>query len=163
MNTFLVALWMSLASAAIPTKTTAPKPQKLLAGQGAVTGGLAGAGFSLVNVTLAKTQKKERVVIDLGDIKGAPVRGYPTYYHAELQNSPRRLVIDFSQTATVFIDEKELRQRLKGSTAIAGSSFVLDPTDQTLSLILDLKKNVKAQIFQVPGQKGTSRVVVDLL
>lgn len=151
------------AFAAIPPKTAVPVPTKIIAGHGAVTGGVAGSGFSLTNVTLAATPKKERVVIDIGDLKGQPLRGYPGYYHAELQDHPNRLIVDFAQTPTVLVNEKTLAAKFKGSKMISRSSILIDPTDQTLSLVLDFRRPVKAQVFQVAGKKGTSRVVVDLL
>lgn len=152
------AAWAAIPSA--PTKTV---PAKILAQNDATAGGLAGTGFSITNVTLAKTSGKERLVIDIGDVKGEPIRGYPGYYHAELQEKPNRLVIDFAQTPATMIDEKDINKKLKESGIIANSTILVDPTDHTLSLILDLKKKAKAQVFQVPGKKGTSRVVVDLL
>lgn len=152
-----------LAQAAIPAKQMARPPQKILSGRGAVTGGMAGSGFSLTNVTLAKTPGKERVVLDVGDLQGMPHRGLPAYYHAELRENPRRLILDFAQMPNVLVDDKALHAKLRGSQAISNSTILIDPTDQTLSLVLDLKKNVKAEVFQVEGKKGTSRVVVDLL
>lgn len=162
--TLLCASTLSLTvSAAIPAKKAAPAPGKILSEAGAVAGGLAGSGFSLTNVTLSKTPGKERLVIDLGDLNGAPIKGYPAYYHAEMQKNPHRLVIDFAQTPNAMVNEKTINDRLKASNKIQSTTILIDPTDQTLSLILELKKDARAQVFQVPGQKGTGRVVVDLL
>jgi hypothetical protein len=158
-----LCLSTGIAFAAIPSKTPAPKPTKVLTGTGASTGGLAGSGFSLTNVALATMSKKERLILDIGDLTGAPVKGYPGYYHVELQENPRRVVIDLAQTPNIFIDEKTVQSRLKSSKYISSSSLLLDPSDQTLSLILNLKKDTKVQVFQVPGKKGPGRVVVDLL
>lgn len=149
--------------AAIPPKSAPAKPQRILANRAAVSGGVAGKGFSIRDVTLASTPKKDRVVIDIGDLEGKPLRGMPGYYHAELQSNPPRLILDFSQTPSALIEEAALRNKLKKSNRIANAKMLLDPTDQTLSLILDLKKGTKAQVFQVKGEKGPGRVVVDLL
>lgn len=148
--------------AALPAKPAAVKPARILDGSGAATGGLAGTGFSLTNVTLAKVSGKERVVLDLGDMNGAPMKGLPGYYHVELQDNPRRVIIDLAQTPNVFIDEKSIKARLKDSKLISSASVLIDPADQTLSLILDLRHKAKAQVYQVPGKKGPGRVVVDL-
>lgn len=156
------AMLSNAAFAALPQKPAAVKPARILDGSGAATGGVAGTSFSLTNVTLAKTPGKERVVLDIGDIAGAPVKGLPGYYHVELQENPRRVVIDLAQTPNVFIDEKQIKARLKESKLISNATVLIDPADQTLSLILDLRKKSKAQVFQVPGKKGTGRVVVDL-
>lgn len=151
-----------LALGAVPPKQAPPKPARLLSGQGALSGGMAGAGFSITNVTLAKTPQKDRVVIDFGDLKGKTLKGLPAYYHAELQNNPSRLILDFSQTPHSKLEESEIRSRLKASGRVTGSTLLVDPVDQTMTLIFDLKKGTKAQVFQVRGEKGTSRVVVDL-
>lgn len=160
---FLGMLTLSLAAgAAIPSQQKKPQPEKILSGSAAATGGLAGAGFSIQNITWAKIAQKERVIIDMGDLAGKDIRGFPGYYHAELQENPSRLILDFSQTPNSLLAEADVRAKLKSSQKVSSSRLLVDPTDQTLSLILDLKKGTKAQIFQVKGQKGTSRVVVDL-
>lgn len=149
-------------SAAIPSRQKTPRPQKILSGSAAVTGGVAGAGFSIQNITWAKLAQKERLIIDMGDLAGKDIKGLPGYYHAELQANPPRLILDFSQTPNSLLEESDVRAKLKASQKVSSSKLLLDPTDQTMSLILDLKKGTKAQIFQVKGQKGTGRVVVDL-
>jgi hypothetical protein len=138
-----------------PLKTTKPK---------AFVGGVAasGEGFSLKDVALTKNGLSERVIIDLADLSGAPVKGNPTYYHAELKKAGRQLVIDLTQTGTTFIDEKKIKQKFKNSKFVSAATLLLDPTDQTMSLIFDLNATASAKFYQVPGQKGTSRIVVDL-
>ncbi len=158
----LVMLFCGSAFAAIPAKKSEqPQPQKILSKSGFVMGGIAGSGFSIRNLTWAQVAEKERVVIDIGDLGGQELRGYPGYYHAELQENPARLILDFSQTSQAYVEEAVIRAKLKDSKRISASRLLLDPTDQTMSLIFDLKKGTKAQVFQVKGQKGTSRVVVD--
>lgn len=154
---------LGLAVAAVPAQSPSAKPQKILSKGGVLTGGLAGTGFSLVDVEFKQLQDKERLILGIGDLNGSPVRGLPTYFHAELQENPRRLVVDLSQTPNSLIDEKKIMEKLKKSKAVSGSSLILDPTDQTLSLILDFKKDIKAQVFQVSGKTGTSKIVIDLL
>lgn len=156
------ALGVSSAFAAVPTQKKAA-PGKVLNRQGVLTGGLAGTGFSLVDLKFNKLSDKERVILDIGDLNGGPVRGLPAYFHAELQENPRRLVLDLSQTPTSMIDDHQMMERFKGSKSVANASLVMDPTDKTLSLILDFKKDVKAQVFQVSGKVGTSKIVIDLL
>lgn len=151
------------AVAAVPNKIPSPVNKTILAGNAAIAGGVAGTGFSLRDFKLTQVAGKERLIIDIADLTGSPLKGLPGYYHAELQKNPSRLVIDFAQTPNVFIDEKKINERLRSSKVVSRSAVLIDPTDQTLSLILDLKKTAKAQVYQVRGNKGTSRVVVDLM
>ena len=167
MKPILTVLFGLLSSpfvmAAIPAKVLAPRPTNVLAGASALAGGVAGTAFSLTGVSLMSVQNRERIVLDIGDIRGAPRKGLPGYYHVEMQDNPNRVIIDLAQMPNVLVNEKKINERLKNSKLIQHSSILLDPTDQTLSLILDLKRPAKAQVFQVAGKKGTSRVVVDLL
>ncbi len=141
------------------------KPQKILMGSGSMAGGIAGTGFSLINLktTTNRQAKLERLMIDVGDIDGHPLKGLPGYFNVELQNKAKRIVVDFSQMPTTLLDSKGLTERLRMSTYVQSVKMLADPSDQTLSLIMELKKPVKLKVFQVPGQKTTSKLVLDLI
>lgn len=160
---FIAALIVAPAHAALPSAPLQPKPAKILAQQGSLIGGVAGSGFTIKDVKLVKMGGKERLIFDVTDMQGRPVKGLPGYYNVELKKNPRRLVVDFAQTAGSFLDEKTVRQRMKSSTRVKSSRLLVDPYDQSVSLVFDLKEESKIQVFQVPGRKETGRVVVDLL
>lgn len=151
------------AEAAVPKKLQAPVG-KILRSEGAATGGVAGVGFSLMDLRRTADNKKkfERVVIDIGDMHGQSIKGLPAYFHAELKKNPSRLVLDFNQTPVSKLDESKLSNRFKGSLFVKKTSMILDPEDKALNLTFDLKPGTTARIFQVKGQKTTSKVVVDL-
>jgi hypothetical protein len=163
----LAFIFSSAAHAALPPKKIAAvKPaSKILAGEGASFGGLAGSGFTLLDVRRTADNKKkiERLVMDVGDLGGAPMKGWPGYYFAELKKNPQRLVLDFSQMPNSRIDQKQIRARLMGSNAIRNSTLSMDPVDKALNLTFDLKPNTKVRVYQVAGKKATSKVVVDLI
>ncbi len=140
------------------------KPQKILIGSGSMAGGIAGTGFSLMNLkTMTNLQtRSERLMFDVGDIDGHPMKGLPGYFNVELKNNAKRIVVDFSQMPTTLMDSKALSERLKKSTYVQSVKMLSDPSDHTLSLIMELKKPVKLKVFQVPGQKSTSKLVLDL-
>ncbi len=146
-------------------KPNSVKAQKMIIGSGALSGGIAGTGFSLMNIKSATNPKVrlERLMIDVGDIDGRNMKGLPGYFNVELQNKAQRIVVDFSQMPTTLMDAKALRERLKKSMYVQSVKMLADPSDNTLSLIMDLKKPVKLKVFQVPGQKTTSKVVLDLI
>lgn len=162
---FALALFFGLqASAAIPAKPKAPVVGRILANEGEANGGVAGIGFSLMDLRRTADVKKkvERIVLDFADLQGNPLKGLPAYFHAELKKNPNRLVLDFSQTPNSRLDEGRLASRLKGSLFVKKSSLILDPEDQALNLTLDLQPGTVARVFQVRGEKTTAKVVVDL-
>jgi hypothetical protein len=165
----IVSVFFSLnlslqVSAAIPAKPLAPVVGKILIGEGEATGGVAGTGFSLMDLRRTSDAKKkiERIVIDFGDMQGNPQKGLPAYFHAELKKNPNRLVLDFNQTPNSRLDDGRLANRFKGSLFVKKSTMILDPEDKALNLTLDLKSGTFARVFQVKGEKTTAKVVIDL-
>lgn len=158
------AIFSLQAFAAIPPKPQAPVVGRILVGEGEAAGGVAGTGFSLMDLRRTADAKKkvERIVIDMGDMQGNPQKGMPPYFHAELKKNPNRLVLDFSQTPNSRLDDGRLANRFKGSMFVNKTSMILDPEDKALNLTLDLKPGTVARVFQVRGQKTTAKVVVDL-
>ncbi len=150
--------------AAVPAKKS-PAVKKILSGEGASFGGLAGSGFTLLDIRRTADPKKkvERIVIDVGDINGVPQKGWPGYYFAELKKNPARLIIDFSQMPNSRINQHQIAARLKNSIAVKRTAMSMDPLDQSLILTLDLKTNTKVRVLQVAGKKSTSKVVIDLI
>jgi hypothetical protein len=158
----LISRWVLAApSTAVKPTSTA----KILAGAGVSFGGIAGSGFTLLDFRRTADFKKkiERLVIDIGDINGNPQKGWPGYYFAELKNNPQQLVIDFSQMPNSRVTSKQIGDQLNGSLAVLKSNMSVDPLDGTLNLTLNLKSNTKVQVYQVSGQKSTSKVVVDFI
>jgi hypothetical protein len=162
--TIVLALFISgIVHAAVPKITN--KPDKILSGEGHKAGGVAGAGFTLLDIktNVNRHAGLERLLIDVGDIEGRPRKGMPGYFQVELQNNSKRVVIDFAQMPASRIQAAKLKEKLKDSYFVQNAKVLSDPTDSTLSLILDLKKPAKLKVFQVPGSKTTSKVVLDLM
>ena len=153
------------AHASVVKAKIQPQPaSKVLEGVGSAFGGLAGTGFTLTDLRRTADSKKkvERIVIDIGDLQGAPIKGWPGYYFAELKKNPSRLVIDFSQMPNSLIDQTSLASKMTGSLGVLKTSMSLDPIDSSLNLTMDLKKNTKVKVYQVYGKSSTSKVVGDL-
>lgn len=154
----------SLSLAAIPTPT-AKAQQKMIMTSGARAGGVAGTGFALLDVhsKINREGTIERLMFDVGDLEGRPQKGMPGYFNVELQNQSKRIVIDFAQMAAAQIDAQKMKEKLKKSPYVKDVKMMADPSDGTLSVILDLKKPAKLKVYQVPGKKAAAKVVVDLL
>lgn len=148
------------AFAALP-----PMGPRVLTAPTAVIGGVSGSGFSLLGIKkeIASKTNTERVIIDIGDVMGRPKVGMPAYYHAQFTKDPSRLVIDFAQMRLSKMSELQLQNTLKDSKHVRHSRLLKDPSDGSMSLILDLRPTTKIRVMQVAGVKGTSKVVVDLL
>ena len=159
---FLLVFSTLTSYAAVPKKTKVA-PMRILQKEGAISGGVAGGGFTMMDVRrTADTKKKiERIVVDVGDMNGAKIRGQPGYFFAEMKKN--RLVIDFSQMPKTSIDEKRLKSVMKKSMAVRNVDMSLDPVDSSLNLSFMLKPNTKAKVYPIVGKKATSKVVIDLI
>lgn len=149
-------------NAALPP---AQKIQKsIIANQGAVSGGIAGNGFSMLKMQLVAmpSAKMERYIFDVGDLRGHKNKGLPGFYHVQLVKNPPQMIIDFSQMPVSRVFENDLTQTLKKSVLVSSGKLVSDPIDKTLTMVLNLKKPGKMKVMQVKGEKETSKLVVDL-
>ena len=163
----MLAIFMSYVSdlAWAAVNKTQMAPAKILRESSSVAGGVAGTGFSLLDMRKSQDKKNkiERLVFDIGDLQGKTQKGYPGYYHVQMAQNPSRLIIDFSQMPAAKINAQDIQKRLSASMYVKSSEFALDPIDRSLSLVLFLKNKPRAKVFQVAGKKATSKVIVDLI
>lgn len=162
MSFFLLATSSLSVGAALPPAAK-PQPDKIMFKSGVQTGGIAGSGFTLMDMKKTALKDRERLIIDIGDLYGDPIKGAPGYFHVQVQDNPSRVVIDFAQMQSAKMDESMINKSIAGSPYVKSAKLLLDPEEKTTSLILDLKKNVKVKVYQVPGSKTTSKVVLDFL
>lgn len=151
-----------MLQAALPP---AQKIQKsLIVDQGAISGGIAGNGFSMLKMQLVSMPnvKMERYIFDIGDLRGKKIKGLPGFYHVQLVKNPPQIVIDFSQMPVSRVFENDLTKTIKKSVLVSSGKLISDPTDKTLTMVLNLKKPGKMKVMQVKGEKDTSKLVVDL-
>ncbi len=158
----LVAFLPFFVKAALPTTQNFQK--SLIVGQGAISGGVAGIGFSMLKMQLVSmaNAKVERFIFDIGDLRGKKLKGLPGFYHVQLANNPSQVVIDFSQMPVSRVFENDLTKTIKKSVLVSSGRLVSDPTDKTMTMILNLKKPGKMKVMQVSGEKDTSKLVIDL-
>lgn len=159
---FISLVFCFSSMAALPPN--AQNAKNILKYQGALNGGVAGTGFSLLKMSkIALAQNKlERWVIDIGDIKGRVNKGVPGFYHVQLTQNPAQLIIDFNQMPVSVFSESELTKMTQSSVFISKGRLLSDPTDKTLTMIFDLKKPAQVKVLQVLGKKETSKLVLDL-
>lgn len=138
-------------------------PQKVLDVKGAQVGGVAGTGFTLLGIQKNPISKGERIVLDIGTLKGEALKGWPTYYHVELKQNPRQVVVDLTQTPNTQVDDSILKNILKNSKVFGAAQILADPTEPTMTLLFNLKKEAKVKVYQVHGKKSTAKIVIDVL
>lgn len=132
--------------------------------EGVVVGGRAGAGFSLLSVRRDLSPKlgMERVILDLGDLEGRPLKGKVGYFQASIETNPPRLVLDLAQLSRSAVTEGKLRRAFTSSPYVRTVELVADPEDRSASLVIYFKQAMAVEIFEMPSIKKASRIVIDL-
>ncbi len=154
----------ALAAVSPQTKNSL-RNSAVLTGTGAIRGGLAGKGFSLLdlNSKVAKSQKLERLTVSLGDSEFQPHRGSPGYFHIENSTDSKQIVINFMQAINAKFDEKALQKKFASSPFVKSTRMLFDPETQTLSLVLQMKKQAGVRVVSVNGNKQqTAMLKIDL-
>src|SRR4051812_43176456 len=97
---FPILLSLSAGAAISPQTKNSLSNSAILRGSGAIHGGLAGKGFSLLGVLSqpAKNQKLERLSISMGTPLLEAHHGAPGYFHIENTGEKKQIVINFAQT-----------------------------------------------------------------
>ncbi|HMN69330.1 MAG TPA: hypothetical protein PKC28_12385 [Bdellovibrionales bacterium] len=151
------------AGAATPYKRTLAVKKNEYMRDGVFTGGVAGKGSSLLGVRRQYSAKRqiERVVLDIGDHEAKA--GKQGYFQVALDSSANRLVVDFAQLKSSRISEPQLRQMFKQSPFVKDVALTMDPEDQAGTLVLDLKRPVRLEVFQMRGKGKAPRVVLDMM
>ena len=133
--------------------------------QGAIIGGQTGAGFSLLGVRrhYAGGSKVERVIFDLGDKKGEPLKSQMSFYHVSVEPKLKRVVVDFAQVFKTGLTEKELNLKFKNSPVVGKVFLTFDPVDQNTTIMFMLKSAAAVEAFELGKEsKDPLRLVLDL-
>jgi hypothetical protein len=161
---FLVVFTVLQSQASVNTKDIF---KGTLTKSGVLRGGTAGVAFTLKDIrrTASNKQKTERVVIEFGDRHGNPMKGEPAYYNIELMDKPtKRVVIDLAQTNIGTFNESFVAQRFLNSRLVNKASVVMEAQNSYTSIILDLKKNIEAKVYNIKGSnKASAKLVLDLV
>lgn len=154
----------SQASAASVFKSSLTEKSDKYASTGVFMGGRAGISQSLTAVRRTASTKvgMERVILDLAKADGKPFTE-SGYFHVSVDESKSRVVIDIGQIMRTATTEQSLRKMFAKSPYVKSVDFTLDPQDSTGTIVLNLKTPMKAEVFQMPGnKKRTARLVIDL-
>lgn len=132
---------------------------------GTIIGGEAGKSFSLLKVRRQADLKKklERVVINLGDEQGRLLKGRVSFFQVNLEPKNSRLVVNLSQVVASKVSQEELVAEFKKSPFIRSVDLILDPIGSSTSLVLDLKRKVRAEVFKMESKGAPGRIVIDMI
>lgn len=133
--------------------------------KGTVIGGKAGQSFSLLKVRSQANRKLgiERVVLNLGDEQGRLLKGRLSFFQVNVEPEKSRVVINLSQVAETQVSEGELKNAFKNSPFVRSAKLIPDLNGGEMSLVLQLKREAKAEVFQMVEKGKPGRLVVDLV
>ncbi len=153
-----------LAVASSPYKQTLTVKKNTYMQDGTFTGGKAGGGSTLLGVRRAFSKKAqiERVIVDLGDKDAKSTGAEPGYFQASVDAENNRVVLDLAQLRMSAVSEQKLKELFKKSPFVASAEFTLDPEDKAGTLVLNLKRPMQLEVFQLLDRKKSARVVMDL-
>lgn len=158
----LISFYFGESQASIPS---AKKQSALLWGAGSIHGGVAGRGFSLLNLKNfpGKNGNIERLVIEIGDNKMQKLSGIPGYFHIENKPDFKSVVIHFQQMTMAKQPLSDLKKQFAKSPFVKNVDLIVDSSTQTTSLILDLHKRTSVRALPQVGTKERAAMInIDL-
>ena len=133
--------------------------------KGAIIGGQTGKGFSLLGIRrhFAGGSKTERIIFDLGDKKGDPLKGELSFYNISVEPQFKRIVVDLAQVYKTALTEKDLNAKFKTSPLVQKVFLTFDPVDQNTTIVFMLKNSAAVEAFELGDKtKNPRRLVLDI-
>lgn len=154
----------SSAFAATPYKQTLSVKKNAYTADGVFTGGKAGEGSTLLGVRRAFSGKAklERVIIDLGNHEAKADAANIGYFQVAMDSQNNQIVLDVAQLRLSKVTEQQLKTLFKSSPYVSDVSLTMDPEDKAATMVLQLKRPMKLEVFQLKNKKKPGRVVLDL-
>ena len=154
--------WMLFASS--PFKQSLAQKTNAYVKDGLFIGGSAGSGSSLLAVrrNFSKKANIERIIIDLGNKDAKPAGKNMSYYQASMDAQHNRVILDLAQLKLTLVSEQKLKQVFKDSPFVASVEFTLDPEDQAGTIVLNLKRPMQLEVFNLLSTPKPARIVMDL-
>ena len=162
----LSLLWFlsQAALAASPYKHSLTEKKNMYLRDGVFVGGEAGSGSSLLGVRRLFSEKAqlERVIVDLGDRNSKPAGKNLGYFQASVDPENNRIVLDIAQLKLSVVSEQKLRDTFRKSPFVASVDFTLDPEDRAGTIVLNLKRPMQLEVFELLVDKKPGRIVLDM-
>jgi hypothetical protein len=154
----------SVSMAATPFKVSLDAKKNSYMREGVFTGGRAGSGTSLLAVrrSFSAKLKLERVILDMGDKEARPAGRDLGFFQASMDSANNRIVLDLSQLRLSKVSEVQVQRLFKKDPFVSSVSLTLDPEDKAGTLVLNLRRPMKLEVFQLLKPKSPARIVMDL-
>ena len=122
---------------------------------GTIIGGEAGTQTSVLSMRRLYAPKDgiERIVLDMGDRYGKPLKGQVGYFHVSLDRERSKLVVVLEQTQSSAVDQKKLKDIFKLSPFVKNARILFDPHDRGITIEMDLKRKVVVEASHLPSNK----------
>ena len=159
-----VVLNATIAGAASPFKETLSVKKNKYVNDGVFIGGKATGAVSLLNVrrTFSPKAQIERVIVDLGDKQAQPLGRNMSYFQVNMDSAQNRLVLDLAQLNLSRVSEAAVQNLFRKSPFVASVSLTLDPEDRAGTLVLNFKKPMRLEVYQLLKENAPARIVMDL-
>jgi hypothetical protein len=163
-NLAVIFAALAPAWAATPYKQSPTGKKNLYTPDGVFTGGKASGGTSLLNVRRAFSAKAriERVTLDIGDKDAKPAGKIMGYFQVSLDSKDNRIVVDLTQLKASRVSEAAVQNLFRKSEYVASAGLTLDPEDKAGSLVLNLKRPAKLEVFQILKDREPGKIVLDI-
>jgi hypothetical protein len=161
----LICFGTSTVWASSPFKRSLTQKSGIYLADGLFTGGKAGGGSSLLGIRRAFSAKAEleRVIIDLGDADGKPAGKRLGYFQASVDAGQKRVILDLAQLRMSKLSEAQVQGIFKGSPFVASVEFTLDPEDKAGTMVLNLKRPARLEVFELLDARKPGRIVMDII
>jgi hypothetical protein len=103
----------------------------------------------------------ERVVLDLGDKDMKTSRQMP-FYQVSVDAASKQIVLDLAQLKYSRVTESQLKSLFMKSPFVDNVALSLDPEDKGATMVLNLKRPMRLEVFQMMSKNKPARVVLDL-
>ncbi len=169
---FFTALFLAVAGIGLSSKAysaidrtvASTSKRHIYIERGAISGGESGTAFTLLNIRRIYSSKDrvERILLDLGDAYGKPLKNQVSYFQAAIEKENPRVVIDLSQMLASGVSKESLVKTFKASPFVKDTKINFDPLDSTITIQLILRKQVQLEAFKLPSADKASRIAIDL-
>jgi hypothetical protein len=167
MRLFIFALLLSVGPqlfAATPFKRSLTQKKNSYMKDGVFIGGKAGNGTTLLGVRRAFSNKAhlERVIVDVADNEGKAPGAALGYFQASVDAKQNRVILDLAQLKQSRVSEQKIKDMFKASPFVASVEFTLDPEDKAGTMVLNLKRPMQLEVFELLDGHKPGRIVMDL-
>lgn len=168
MNKYFLVAALCIATtsiwAASPYKQALTIKKNMYTDDGVFVGGKAGGGLSLLNVRRVFSPKAslERVILEIGDKDLKPAGKQIGYFQVGLESKNNRVVVDLAQLKLSRVSEVAVQNLFKKSRFVKSAGLTLDPEDRAGTLVLELSRPMKLEVFQVLKDGQPAKIVMDL-